>query len=405
MTVKGISQIQRQLDNTLKNTASPAQIVNVANYLQRALHNAPNHHPPKKQKKLDYQNRVYFPAPNGGIKDSGMTVKEYLKVIKGGYRAVGNGTRNVRKYNRPDRPDLPGLRQFPRERVGEIRRTQGTDAARKLAERLERKTALRGTGKVGKAEYEKLEKLAKRRAEIMAKSTASIRSLERSLEAAKQIRKAEIEADKKIKLSRKERDKKRKAYNAKINGMQRQLRMKREIQRIKNAEKAREFDEKNRRYRIVVPSSRGGYVTEMLPQTLVTPGAKPGKPPYTRERPGFYNKYIARKWRVVKNGKGYNVILSPGRDMPETTGFLKHLEYGGSEKDTPVIIGYFVEFRDNDARGRRFKHRRIAIRPLFTKQRKMSMIAAHPFVRPTVSKVQKQLKTRNGARQILNFGG
>lgn len=401
--VRGVSDLQRQLDKTLKSTASPEQIRNVAHYLQRALHNAPNHRPPKKKKKLDAQNKVYFPNPHGGNVYSGMTVSEYLKVIKGGYRAVGNSYRNVRKYGRPDRQSV-GVRPFPWAEVDKVKETKGTDAARKLAERLSRKTALRGTGKVGKAEYEKLEKLAKKRAEILKKSTSSIRSLEYSIKAVEEVRKAEIKADAKLKISRKERDKKRKKHSEKVTEMKRRLRMKKEIQRVKNQDRAAAFEEKNRRYRIVVPSSRGGYVTEMMPQTLVTPGAKPGKPPYTRERPGFYNKYIARKWRVVPDGKGYKLVLSPGPDMPETSGFLKRLEYGGNEKNTPIIIGYMVEFRDEDARGRRFKHRRIAIRPLLCKPG-TSYQPAHPFVRPTVSKVQKQLKTRNGARTILNYGG
>lgn len=399
MSVKGVERVQKALQNALDTAANPEQIRNVAAYMKRSLHNAPNHRPPKKKKKMDAQNKVYFPDNNGGIKDSGMTVSEYLKVIKGGYRATGNSYRNVRKYGRPDRQSI-GVREFPWERVAEVRRTQGTTAARQLARRLERKTALRGTGKVSQKEYEKLEKLQKRRDKIMARSTAAIRSIEYNLKAAAEVRKAEIEANRKLKVSRKERDKAQKEYSRKVNRMKRDLRMKREIQRIKNKDALEKFDEKNRRYRIVVPSSRGGYVAEMMPQTLVTPGAKPGKPPYTRERPGFYNKYIARKWKVAQRGKDFIIALTPGPDMPDTRYFLKHLEYGGSEKDSKLIIGYVIEFRDTDVKGRRFSHRRIAIKPLFT-YGGMSQIAAHPFVVPTVAAVQKKLNKPSTARPIL----
>ena len=399
MSVKGVESVRKALQNALDTAANPEQIRNVAAYMKRSLHNAPNHRPPKKKKKMDAQNKVYFPDQNGGIKDSGMTVTEYLKVIKGAYRATGNSYRNVRKYGRPDRQNI-GVREFPWERVAEVRRTQGTTAARQLARRLERKTALRGTGKVSQKEYEKLEKLQKRRDKIMARSTAAIRSIEYNLKAAAEVRKAEIEANIKLKVSRKERDKAQKEYSRKVNRMKRDLRMKREIQRIKNKDALEKFDEKNRRYRIVVPSSRGGYVAEMMPQTLVVPGAKPGKPPYTRERPGFYNKYIARKWKTEQRGKDIIIALTPGPDMPDTRYFLKHLEYGGSEKNSKLIVGYVIEFRDNDVKGRKFSHRRIAIRPLFT-YGGMSQIAAHPFVVPTVAAVQKKLNKPSTARPIL----
>ena len=399
MSVKGVEQVQKSLQNALDTAANPEQIRNVAAYMKRSPHNAPNHRPPKKKKKMDAQNKVYFPDNNGGIKDSGMTVSEYLKVIKGGYRATGNSYRNVRKYGRSDRQSV-GVREFPWERVAEVRKTQGTTAARQLARRLERKTALRGTGKVSQKEYEKLEKLQKRRDKIMARSTAAIRSIEYNLKAAAEVRKAEVEANRKLKVSRKERDKAQKEYSRKVNRMKRDLRMKREIQRIKNKDALEKFDEKNRRYRIVVPSSRGGYVAEMMPQTLVTPGAKPGKPPYTRERQGFYNKYIARKWKVAQRGKDFIIALTPGPDMPDTRYFLKHLEYGGSEKDSKLIVGYVIEFRDTDAKGRRFSHRRIAIKPLFTRGG-TSQIAPHPFVIPTVAAVQKKLNKPSTARPIL----
>lgn len=400
----GIENLKKKLEKIEESAASPSQIKNVAGYLWKSLHNAPNHRPPKRKDKAKDPNKVYFPGKNGTWEDSGMTVAEYLKRIKGTYRAVGNGTRNVRKYANPDRPDMPGTRAFPRERIAEVRETQGTEAAQRLYKRLSRKTALRGTGKVGKEEYEKLEKLAQKRAEILKKSTAGIRSLEYSIKAAAEVRKAEVEADAKLKIGRKERDKKRKKYSERITSMQRRLRMKKEMQRIKNEEKAREFDEKNRRYRIVIPSKRGGYVAEMMPYTLLTPGAKPGRPPYTRNHPGMYDKFLARGWRVQQHGKEYRVSLRPGNMRTSSQTFLKHLEYGGMEEGTPLIIGYRIEFRDEDARGRRFKHRRIAIRPMLRFIGNVT-IAPHPFVHPTVERVQKQLQTRNGAKAILNYKG
>lgn len=401
---KGIESIRKKLKRLDETTASPEQIRNVAGYLWKSLHNAPNHRPPKRKKKLPAQNKVYFPGKNGTWEDSGMTVAEYMKHIKGAYRAVGHGTRNVRKYANPDKPNMPGVRAFPWQEIEKTRRTQGNDAARKLYERMSRKTALRGTGKVGKKEYEKLERLQQRRAKILSRSTASIRSLEYTLKAAEEVRKAEIETNRQLHVSRKVRGEQRKAHSERMTKMRRDLRLKKEIQRIKNQDAAAAFDAKNRRYRIVVPSSRGGYVAEMMPQTLVVPGAPAGKPPYTRERPGEYSKFLARGWKVQQRGKAYIVWLKPGNFRTSSHTFLKHLEYGGTEESSPIIVGYRIEFRDEDAKGRRFKHRRIAIRPLIVRPG-MATIAAHPFVHPTVAKVQKKLLTRNGAKEILNYKG
>ena len=72
----------------------------------------------------------------------------------------------------------------------------------------------------------------------------------------------------------------------------------------------------------------------------------------------------------------------------------------GSEKNSKLIVGYVIEFRDNDAKERKFSHRRIAIKPLFT-YGGMSQIAAHPFVVPTVAAVQKKLNKPSTARPIL----
>lgn len=404
MGVKGVESLQRKLDGVMEKAAFPEQIRNVANYTQRALHNAPNHRPPKNKKELQYENRVYFPNPHGGAPvDSGMTVKEYLKKINGAYRATGNSYRNVRKYGRPDRPAMPGIRNFPWQEIDKVEKSKGTEAAKKLFQRLSRKTALRGTGKVGKAEYEKLEKIQKRREAILRKSTSGIRDLEYSIKTMQQIRKAEIEADRKLKTTKKERGLKRREYSEKLTQMKSKLRIRKKKQEERNAKKASEFDEKNRRYRIVVPSARGGYVSEMMNKTLVERGAKAGRPPYTRERPGFYNKYIAEKWQVKQVGKmAFKICLLPGDGMPDSKYFLKNLEYGGSEESTPVIIGYTIEFRDNDSAGRRFKHRRIAIRPILCKPVTCT-IPPHPFVVPTIQRVQKEVLNRNKAQTIFSF--
>ena len=399
MSVHGVERIQKALQNTLDTAANPEQIRNVAAYMKRSLHNAPNHRPPKKKKKMDAQNKVYFPDNNGGIKDSGMTVSEYLKVIKGGYRATGAGYRRVRYYGHPDRQSV-GVREFPWAEVHRWGSLHGTTAAKRLARSLERKTELRGTGKVSEAEYKKLEKIQKRRDAILHLTTAGIRALEYNLKSAAELRKKEIEINHDFRLSRKVRGEDRKRYGQRVAKLKNDLQRKRERQRVKNQEAARKFEEKNRRYRIVVPSTRGGYVAEMMAQTLVVPGAKPGKPPYTRERPGFYNKYIAKKWKTEQRGKDIIIALTPGPDMPDTRYFLKHLEYGGSEKNSKLIVGYVIEFRDNDAKGRKFSHRRIAIKPLFT-YGGMSQISAHPFVVPTVAAVQKKLNKPSTARPIL----
>lgn len=403
MGVKGVETLQAKLNKITDSAAFPEQIRNVAAYTKRALHNAPNHRPPTKKKKIDYENRVYFPDPKGGMKDSGMTVKQYLKMIDGGYRATGVSKRQVRHYADPNKPEMPGVRPFPWNEVNKIRRTQGSKTAKALKERLERKRDLRGTGKVSKAEYEKLEKIQKKRDEIMRKSTAGIQSLAYSIKTMQQIRKAEIEADRKLKTSRKERGKKRREYTSRLSQMKNKLHKRQMKQDERNAAKAKAFEEKNRRYRIVVPSARGGYVKEMMDKTLVTPGAKAGRPPYTRERPGEYNKYIAEKWEVTQTGKmEFKIRLKPGTDMPDTKYFLRNLEYGGTEESTPIIIGYEIEFRDNDAKGRRFKHRRISIRPVLSKPESVS-ISSHPFVVPTIKRVQREVKNRNKLKTIFAF--
>ena len=267
-------------------------------------------------------NRIYFPDPDGGEPiDSGMTVGEYLKKIKGGYRAKGAGS-------------------FQKEKVQT--RVKGSNPPGTYAEKNQRpgKFFTKGTGKFSTKEREKIakqkrllaeyrEKLEKADADKAARLELEVESIERQLAAGvtSGMTKRKAKA-----LSRKQAKRKEKLQ---------QLAARRE-------EKFRKREEKKRLYRIVKPTSRG-WEDKPARNTLLRRGADPGKVPKTWKGGCLREKFLARNWFVEKiSDYQTNIKIRPAPNSEGTliqdNAFLRRLEFGGWATTKPIVKGYLVFF-------------------------------------------------------------
>lgn len=386
-TGKVIGNIERAGKVAKKQVQS--KISNIQAYLLKALQNAPKKAKSVRtdrsgEKSRDYMQsrtelRIFYRDKNtGAIYDSGLTVKQFLKKIKGGYRATGAGS-------------------FMKEKVQT--RVQGSKPAGTYADKNQRPGEFfrKGTGKFSDAERKKLktardrlDNLSERLQTADAKKTRKLRDEIRILD--RQARSKRRGTDAQRQRAGRNADRKRQ----KLADKQQQLQAQRK-QRLA-AQK-----QKDRRYRIVVPSARGGFVDKPLERALLKCGAKPGKVPKTWSGGGLREYFIARNWRVKKiSPEHIELSLRPnpisGFDDPGSTGCLRSLEYGGSIIPDRYLMGYLVEFRDTDCRGKQnFSHTRISLRPRYSAPangRRVST-AARPWVGPTVQRVRERFMKVN----------
>ena len=365
------------------------EIRKLANYLKRALHNAPSR--AKRQSKTSAASRpnshyregqdlrIFFPDPDGGIHDSGMTVSQFLQHIKGGYRATGAGSFLKEKVQTRARGGYPpGTYAERNQRPGEFFR--------------------KGTGRFSQKERERLAKIRERRRRL----EADLKRRERKT-ASKELanlRKLEAETEDALFLG----ERKQRALQKRL-ATKRQAMIARRNQR--NADRKRRlaaFDEKNRRYRIVIPSSRGGYTDKPRAKPLFRIGGTPGSVPKTWSGGGLREYFISRNWKVEQvSDLEVNLAL---RAQPKGTyndptddAHLFELERGGSMKVQHFLIGYIVYFRDESSNGRKFSHRRVSIMALYSDSpslkslqvpRQVRRIQPHPFVAPTIKQVRQK---------------
>lgn len=368
------------------------KIRNLTNYLKAALHNAPKRStrlpktatkPNSAYRMNDIPNRIYFPYPDGGIYDSGMTVEEFMKSINGGFRAKGAGSFQKEKVQtrvRGTKP--PGTYAYENQRPGEF--------------------FTKGTGKI--PEQYRLENIRKRQQTFAEKQDR--KNFKSTLKEARKIRELEREAEKALDAS----EKKRKRMKTKISDKVQRAVNAREKRRIERDRKLEEFEKKNRAYRIVIPKSRGGYTDKPIPKTLLRESTPSGSVPRTWSGGGLKKYFISRNWKVKKVGDiGAVLYVTPapyGTPQPaEDDDFLHRLENGGTMLTSRFIIGYLVRFHSTDKTGKKhYSHQRISFQPLFNDSdilgadkisRKRKQATPHPFVKPTIDKVQKEIQDRN----------
>lgn len=334
------------------------KVENKAAYLARTLHNAPRRarrDPQRKRPNQHYAaasvpNRIFFPDPNGGPPvDSGLTVEQYLKQIKA-FRASGHGS-------------------FQKEKVQT--RVKGSTPPGTYAEKNQKPGEFftKGTGRFSEKENARLQKIRdkKRKLEksLNSRQRKSLRSIQRQID---MLERSKPESKRLGKL--------RDRYRARKEEMAQTRR-----------KKMADFREKNRRYRIVIPHSRGNYTADPLPVTLLRQGGT--DVPKTWSGPGASTRnWLAKSWTVEKvSDDAYKVELTPlGRS---NGGFLQRLEYGGSFKTKPVVKGYLVTFHDGSSSGRQYSHRRISFVPMKTEP-KTATVRGRGWIRAAIERVKKR---------------
>lgn len=372
-----------------------SEIRNLAQYLKKALHNAPQR--AKRQNKLTgkpsahYQEgpdlKVFFPDPKGGIRDSGMTVPEFLQMIKGAFRAKGFGSFQKEKVQtRVKGTSPPGTYAFKNQKPGQF--------------------FTKGTGRFSQKERERLAKIRERRRKLERNETR--RNRKASAQDLKRVRELERKAEEALFES----EKKTQRRQAVISGKRQKMMEARSQRNAERSRKLKAFDEKNRRYRIVIPNSRGGYTDKPRQKALFRIGGAAGKVPKTWSGGGLREYFISRNWQVEKiSDLETNLVLRPQPkkefQSPDQDANFQTLEQGGTMRSSPFLVGYVIDFRDETRRRngtvQRFSHRRFSIRAIYSNDaelkslrvpRRALTVNAHPFVGPTVEKVRKEFQSR-----------
>lgn len=151
--------------------------------------------------------------------------------------------------------------------------------------------------------------------------------------------------------------------------------------------KMADFRERNRRYRIVVPRSRGGFTANPLPVSMLRIGGR--EVPKTWSGLGASTRnWLASGWQVKQlSDEAWKVELTPlGRSGGN---FLQKLEYGGSFQTKPVVKGYLVVFHDESSSGRQYSHRRISFAPMKTEP-KTVQVRGRGWLRAAIERVRKR---------------
>lgn len=359
------------IQNAQKKVAS--EIKNRAGYIAKSLHNAPKRatrQPPDRQRpganyeKSEIPNRVFFPDPDGGDPiDSGMTVEEYLKSIKGGYKAQGSGS-FMQKERRQN--------WYRRDSQGKIYHNAAGKRVWEFTPTFTGTMVKKGTSKFSAAEQKKLDRLRERERDLMRKADAQGRKALSKIQ--KQIQEAEKKANYKRKLTPKQREKAaQKATSLRAQYAAKQA----ELKRTKEQKKA-DFREKNRQYRITAPK---GFEMNPKPYSILRKGGKPGEIK-TWGGAGGLEHYIAKHWDLKETRPmEFHLTLKPASN----DAYLTRTEEGGTFESKPVVYGYLVYFRDSS----RLSHRRISFLPLYTKPKTAHVTARH-WVQKTIDKAQKK---------------
>lgn len=388
------------------------KIGNIAAYtavsLSRAPHRVKATRPAKITENLNSTNfrayplKLYYPNPNGGgYIDSGMTMEEYLKKIKGGYVARGSGRfaasrfkyHEARKYRSPDFRMTPGSSYAVRG--GSTRVTERTN-----------RTYLKGTAKFSAEESAKVREYKRKEASILAKlrsddAKKTSKKWDKYLESLRKLKEKEAAAKRITSKKKASFEKKKAAARQKYEDFVTKIQAKRNATFQK-------WKDRNIRYRIVAPLR--GDTLDPQAGGLLRKGSQPGTPPKTWAGSGITNYYIGqrengtdkmtgkKKWvnnyLVEKQGDlSYTVTLKPLKGSGDGT--LYRLEYGGSQFMQPLLIGYIVTSRDKGG------HRRVSFRKVKGKSKSVET-AARPWISPTVERVRQRYNATSGNGKDTN---
>ena len=354
------------------------RIRSIVNYTAVALTNEPKRvksAPPKKitsssahYRAAAKENTIWIPDGAGGIRDTGLTVAQYLKKIKGAYRATGSGSYLKEKVQTRVKGSYPpGTYAERNQRPGEFFR--------------------KGTGRFSDDEWARIaenrRKLDTREREIQAKAREAddleLRKYNRQL-----VRIAHQKG-----LLRKRGEERRAAVASAIQ----KKRAKYEERRAQ----LRRAREEHTLYRIVKPDK--GYTDTPLPVSILRKGAPAGSPPKSWPGGGRREYFISKaqrngqwvgNWKVSQVGDfAFTISLTP---LPKQSGesdsdFLRRLEYGGSVQTTRRVMGYLL-----NTEGRSKSHRRISRLPLRGGS-KQTHVAPRPFVAPVLERIRKKFRT------------
>lgn len=369
-------------------------------YLGRSLHNAPKRatrvdaiNPRKNSHYVEstQPNRVFLYNPDNPKNpiDSGMTVEEYLRYIKRGYHAKGAATFKMRKIKFHERRNYDS-NDFVRNRGSQYVVRGGSTKVKEITNDFFDK----GTGKFHQREEERIDRIRRKQKSYEKRLKNADRKKQNRMR--REIALLERQANHKRKGTLKQRNtKEKKALQKRL-----QLRDMRDAQRLAREMKMAERIEKERRYRIVVPSSRGGWTPTPLAKTLLRISTEPGAIPKTWKGGNTPQTFLANNWQVKKISQlNFEISIRPkyfSNGKPDDKQFLNRLEKGGTFQTKPVVYGYMVYFGDDGygtpgiRRKRRFSHKRISFKPLKTKA-KQAAAKPHPIAAPVTKKVRQRI--------------
>ena len=396
---KLMSDFYRARKRTLRKVGNRAAYIAIA--LSRAPKRVKKAPPSKVPESLNSPNyraytlKLYYPNPNGGGEiDSGMTVGEYLKKIKGGYVARGAGKYQAhqlrfhesRNYRDPNFQMTPGSSY-----------AIGLGSTR-VTERMA-KTHSKGTGRFSDTERKKLQRLRERQKDLQRQLWDADRS--RSAKAYGRL----VRENNRIRerLSRAGHQSPDKTAKARERMQANQRKYVERIRKMKAKREARveKWKAKNLQYRIVATTKR--QTLDPQPGGLLRKGSTPGQPPKTWAGGGRTNYYIGQREGATDEMTGkkkwvnnylveqvsdteYRVTLKPLLGSSDST--LAELEYGGSHHGRPIIDGYTLTSRTIGS------HRRVS----FEKHKgdsKSINVAKRPWFSPTLEKVRQRFKQPN----------
>ncbi|MDO4574171.1 MAG: hypothetical protein Q4D98_03035 [Planctomycetia bacterium] len=395
-TTRKDESLKKQCNNVIKKLEVQLQkkrttIANIAAYLAVSIARAPKRVKSAPPKKVTASSRHYFTVPTQlfypdknnpkGYRDAGVSMADYLKKIKGGYRATGAGSYMKEKVQtRVKGSHPPGTYAEKNQRPGEF--------------------FVKGTGKISETERRRLQEYQEQERRLHAQLLAPDRRKNAKDQARMQAKLRKIQERKAAITSMSEKRKARFLQQEAKARSDFQARV--ESRRQKRLERIKKFREEKVLYRIVKTTRR--EVADPQAATVLRKGAEPGKVPFSWPRSGKGNYYISQ-WSdgVSENGKtrwvsnyqvrqvgdwSYQVSIQPlgGR----TSYALRRLEYGGDRTSTPYVIGYLVNTRD--VKG---GHRRVSFSPVYSDS-KTVRVEPRPWVSPTVAKVQEYVRKRNG---------
>lgn len=394
-----MSDFYRARKRTLRKVGNRAAYIAIA--LSRAPKRVKKDPPAKVPETLNgtnyraYPLRLYYPDPKGGsgIVDSGMTVGEYLKKIKGGYVARGAGKYQAhrlrfheqRNYRRQGFFMTPGSSYA----VG--------PGSTRVTERMAQ-THSKGTGRFSDTERQKIQRLRERQKDLQRQLWDADRS--RSAQAYGRL----VRENNRIRerLARAGHQSPAKTAKARERMQANQRKYVERIRKMKAKREARvaKWKEKNIQYRIV--ATKRGQTLDPQPGGLLRKGSTPGQPPKTWAGAGRTNYYIGQREGATDEMTGktkwvnnylvqqvsdteYRVTLKPLRGSSDST--LAELEYGGSHHGRPIIEGYILTSRDKGS------HRRISFQPVKGESRPID-VARRPWFSPTLEKVRERFKDK-----------